>query len=116
MNTSLLHKAKRQLMGVSDAQAVGFSRGGTPKWAHLETAVRSAVGGYHTVLEDSRPHVLVPKLDEVELDWRGYAYEGAAMGLTGLDCFLPTKSRFRGYVEDQRVTTPTWPTSALVKL
>src|SRR5206468_265750 len=31
------------------------------------------------------------------LELRGYAYEGAAMGLTGLDCFLPG-SRFASYV------------------
>ncbi|TDT30095.1 DUF1702 family protein [Naumannella halotolerans] len=99
MIKTILQKAKRQSMGVSDAEAVGFSRGGTPKWTHLETAVRTAVGGYHTVLDDSRIDVLVPRLEEVNRDWRGYAYEGAAMGLTGLDCFLPTKSRFLAYVE-----------------
>jgi hypothetical protein len=34
----------------------------------------------------------------VPLEMRSYAYEGAAMGLTGLDCMLPWKKRLQAYM------------------
>ncbi len=88
---------KRAVMGVSHAEATGFSKGDNATWKHLEAAVLAAVGGYHAVLDGSRFADLVPRLDEVPLPLRGYAYEGAAMGLTGLDCFLPG-SRLKRYL------------------
>ncbi|MER7756990.1 DUF1702 family protein [Kitasatospora sp. NPDC097643] len=96
--TQLLSSLRRAVMGVSDAEATAFSRGDTPTWRHLETVVRTAVGGYHAVLDGSRLDDLVPRLDRTPLELRGYAYEGAAMGLTGLDCFLPGSSRLRTYL------------------
>ncbi|MGA4838167.1 DUF1702 family protein [Streptomyces sp. G45] len=96
--TLSLSGLRRAVMGVSDAEATAFSRGDTPTWRHLKTAVRTAVGGYHAVLDGSRLDDLVPRLDRVPLALRGYAYEGAAMGLTGLDCFLPGTSRLQAYM------------------
>jgi len=85
-------------MGVSDREATGFSRGDTPAWEHLKTVVRTAVGGYHAVLDGHRLDDLIPRLDRTPLELRGYAYEGAAMGLTGMDLFLPG-SRLRAYMD-----------------
>ena len=96
--SGLMRKARRAVMGVSDAEATAFSRGDSPTWQHLKTAVRAAVAGYHTVLDSGRLTVLVPALERFPLELRGYAYEGAAMGLTGLDCFLPGKSRLTQYM------------------
>ncbi|WP_369213105.1 DUF1702 family protein [Streptomyces flavofungini] len=96
--TQPLSRLRRAVMGVPDAEAIGFSRGDTPTWRHLETVVRTAVGGYHSVLDSSRMEDLVPRLDRTPLELRGYAYEGAAMGLTGLDCFLPGASRLQAYL------------------
>jgi len=98
MSTSL-SRLRRAVMGVPDREATRFSRGDTPTWRHLETVVRTAVSGYHAVLDGSRLEDLVPRLDRTPLELRGYAYEGAAMGLTGLDCFLPGRSRLRKYME-----------------
>jgi len=98
MSTSL-SRLRRAVMGVSDREATQFSRGDTPVWKHLKSVVRSAVGGYHAVLDGSRLEDLVPRLDQTPLELRGYAYEGAAMGLTGLDCFLPFGSRLRRYMD-----------------
>jgi enediyne biosynthesis protein E3 len=95
---SLMHKVKRAVMGVSHKEATAFSKGTGPKWRHLEKAVLAAVGGYHSVLEGHKLADLVPRLDQTPLDYRGYAYEGAAMGLTGLDCFLPGRSRLKAYM------------------
>ncbi|MFF4214144.1 DUF1702 family protein [Streptomyces sp. NPDC001796] len=96
--TLSLSRLRRAVMGVSDAEATSFSRGDTPTWRHLETVVRTAVGGYHAVLDGSRFDDLIPRLDRTPVELRGYAYEGAAMGLTGLDCFLPGKSRLQAYL------------------
>jgi hypothetical protein len=96
--TFSLAKLRRSLLGVSHREALSFSEGNTRTWHQLETAVLSALEGYHATLESSRFEVLVPHLEEVELELRGYAYEGAAMGLTGLDCFLPWKKRLKAYM------------------
>ena len=45
--------------------------------------------GYHHALLDQRPERFVPKLEQVESDYRGFAYEGAAMGLALLDRLTP---------------------------
>lgn len=97
--SSSLSRLRRAVMGVSDEEATRFSRGDTPTWRHLKTVVRTAVSGYHAVLDGSRLDDLIPRLDRTPLELRGYAYEGAAMGLTGLDCFLPTGSRLRRYMD-----------------
>ncbi|GAB3109622.1 DUF1702 family protein [Streptomyces calidiresistens] len=97
--TLSLKRLRRAVMGVPDKEATAFSRGDSPTWKHLETAVRAAVGGYHAVLDSSSMPDLVRRLDRTPLELRGYAYEGAAMGLTGLDCFLPGRSRLTAYLE-----------------
>lgn len=91
-------KLLKSLLGVSHKEATSFSKGSTDKWRHLEKAVLSAIEGYHATLDSSSLEVLVPRLDQVELELRGYAYEGAAMGLTGLDCMLPWKKRLQAYM------------------
>ena len=37
--------------------------------------------GYHTVLQKNELEALSEKLEQVELEYRGFAYEGAAMAL-----------------------------------
>jgi len=59
----------------------------------------SLVEGYHASLEDSRFEMLVPRLDVVEPQLRGFAYEGAGMGLAALDCIAPWKNRVKLFVE-----------------
>lgn len=96
--TELLRRLRHRVMGVPDAEITAFLGGDTPAWQHLERAVRSAVGGYHAVLDSSRLDDLVPRLDATPNALRGYTYEGAAMGLTGLDCFVPGSTRFADYL------------------
>jgi hypothetical protein len=96
--TISLSKIRRSLLGVSHAEATAFSEGNSSTWKHLEEAVLSAIAGYHATLDGSKFGDLVPRLDKVELGLRGYAYEGAAMGLTGLDCMLPWKKRLNAYI------------------
>lgn len=96
--SAVLRRLRHRVMGVPEAEITSFLGGDTEGWRHLERAVRSAVGGYHAVLDGSRLSDLVPRLDATPNDLRGYAYEGAAMGLTGLDCFIPGSTRFADYL------------------
>lgn len=89
----------RPLVGVSDHQVSSFRKGDGPAWHALERAVRAAIAGYHATLDDSRLEVLVPRLEQIEAEVRGYAYEGAAMGLTGLDCMLPGSNRLQAFLD-----------------
>lgn len=98
MNVSL-RKLRRALMGFSPEKATSFSEGNTPLWHQLETAVLSALAGYHATLDSSKFEVLLPQLDQIDLELRSYAYEGAAMGLTGFDCFFPWKNRLKAYMD-----------------
>lgn len=93
-----LKKLRRSLLGVSQKKATSFSKGNTTVWKHLETVVLTALEGYHATLDSTRFEVLVPQLDMIPLEMRSYAYEGAAMGLTGLDCMLPWKKRLPAYM------------------
>lgn len=96
--TISLKKLRRSLMGVSPKKATSFSKGNTQAWKHLEMVVLTALEGYHATLDSSKLEMLVPQLNMVPLELRSYAYEGAAMGLTGLDCILPWKKRLRDYM------------------
>lgn len=93
-----LKKLRRALMGVSDKKATSFSKGDTEAWKHLERVVLTALEGYHATLDSSKFEELIPQLNKIPLAMRSYAYEGAAMGLTGLDYMLPWKKRLRAYM------------------
>lgn len=89
---------RHRIMGVPAREKSAFRAGRTEEnWLHLQAAVTSAVTGYHLVLDDSRFTALIPRLERIDADLRGYAYEGAAMGLTGLDCFTPAGRRFHTF-------------------
>ncbi|GAB3432896.1 DUF1702 family protein [Flindersiella endophytica] len=96
--TNTLARARRALLGVSEKQIVAFKQGDSAKWRHLEEALRAAVGGYHAVLDGGGIDEIVTRLERFPLETNGYAHEGVAMGLTGMDCWLPGKSRFREFL------------------
>jgi hypothetical protein len=56
---------------------------------HLEHVGQTFLLGYHAALKTSHPNALAQRLDEVETEFRGFAYEGAAMGLALLDHLTP---------------------------
>jgi hypothetical protein len=55
----------------------------------LEGVGRAFVFGYHSALETGRVERLAARLDSSPREMRGFAYEGAAMGLTVLDALTP---------------------------
>ena len=72
-----------------DFQRRGF-RGASPIMRNrLENVGGAFLAGYHLALESETSEELVSKLAGVELDLRGFAFEGAAMGLALLDFLTP---------------------------
>jgi hypothetical protein len=77
-----------------DAQETNYVRrgfrGATDEMRmRLERVGAVFVGGYHDALEIVHIEDLCRALNKVELEWRGFAYEGAAMGLALLDHLTP---------------------------
>ena len=61
---------------------------------HLERVGKSFLGGYHAALAQPDQSKLVAELNAVELEYQGFAYEGAAMALVLLDSITPWKHQF----------------------
>ena len=93
-----LGKILRLFFGVSE-EATSFHQGNREAAQRLETVIRVVTKGCHITLQNSRFEVLVPRLNAVEPELRGFAYEGAGIGLAALDCLLPWKNRTRDFLD-----------------
>jgi enediyne biosynthesis protein E3 len=90
----------RPLFTVSDREATAFSSEGDRQAAQrLETVVRMVTRGCQWTLQNSKFEVLAARLDAVEPELRGFAYEGAGVGLAALDCLFPWKNRVRAFLD-----------------
>ena len=95
---------RRRLLGLSPVETSfaqrGF-RGATPEMRErLEQVGATFLAGYHAALEHESVGGLADALAGVELEWRGFAFEGAAMGLALLDGLSPWRSsRVRRFLE-----------------
>jgi enediyne biosynthesis protein E3 len=67
----------------------GFRVAGDSVRARLESVGRAFVAGYHMGLEYPATANLVAELSSVDTELRGFAFEGAAMGVALLDCLTP---------------------------
>jgi hypothetical protein len=65
---------------------------------HLERVGKTFLHGYHTALAQPDQDKLAAGLGEVELEYQGFAYEGAAMALALLDGITPWKHRFAEFL------------------
>ncbi len=83
----------RSLLGISVTETRfdrrGFRGGDARARRRLESIGAAFLGGYHAALAEPRVAPLARTLDSVESELRGFAYEGAAMGLTLLDTLTP---------------------------
>ncbi|HYX22864.1 MAG TPA: DUF1702 family protein [Thermoanaerobaculia bacterium] len=85
---------RRALFGIAP-QETTFARRGFHGEAgavrdRLERVGSCFVQGYHAALAEDRPLPLAARIDaEVELGFRGFAYEGAGMALALLDTVIP---------------------------
>jgi enediyne biosynthesis protein E3 len=95
-----LGKLRKSLFGIPSEKAVFDRPGFVPEaWQRFQPVAHGLVEGYHATLEDSRFEVLVPRLEAVEAELRGFAYEGAGMGLAALDIMAPWKNRLLAFIE-----------------
>ena len=99
---SLLGQARRRFLGLSPAEASfakrGFLVGEDDARERLEQIGVTFLSGYHAALEVTEFVLLARRLARVDLDLRGFAFEGAAMGLALLDFFTPwRKDRWRTF-------------------
>ena len=101
---SLLGQARRRCLGLSPTEASfakrGFSAGEDDARKRLEQIGITFLSGYHAALEETAFVSLARRLAAVETELRGFAFEGAAMGLALLDCFTPwRKDRWTTFTE-----------------
>ena len=101
---SLLGQARKRFLGLSPIEASftkrGFLAGEDDARRRLEQIGITFLCGYHAALEETRFVPLARRLATVDADLRGFAFEGAAMGLALLDCFTPwRKDRWRTFTE-----------------
>lgn len=91
-------------LGVSLSEASfakrGFWYGETSVRDHLECVGMSFLKGYNLALEDQGIAALSESLEEIENEFRGFAYEGAAMALAMLDRLIPwKKTRLQTFID-----------------
>jgi hypothetical protein len=106
---SLLGRARKRFLGLSPSEASfakrGFVAGEDQARQHLEKIGVTFLNGYHAALEETGFVQLAHRLATVDTDLRGFAFEGAAMGLALLDSFTPWQTnRWRTFTE--RLATP----------
>ena len=65
----------------------------------LKIFLGSSAGGYRAGLQAERPDTIAPRLDTAALEFRGFAYEGAAMALALRDWLTPwRRERFHQFL------------------
>ena len=88
---------RRWALGISEEETRPERRGFTvddPEVAErLARVGRIFLRGYHAALTDPRPEALTDRLDGIGTGWRGFAYEGAGLGLALLDTLSPWPAR-----------------------
>jgi len=76
----------------------GFSSAKSEVRERLEYVGIVFLVGYHAALQENHPEELTEKLERVELEYRGFAYEGAAMALTLRDAIVPGSARLAEFM------------------
>jgi enediyne biosynthesis protein E3 len=96
--------ALRRIFGISPRETTfarrGFRGSGPEVRRRLEGIGSTFLQGYHAALEEGQPESLALRLGSVESELRGFAFEGAAMGLALLDFLTPWRGhRLRTFLE-----------------
>lgn len=94
---------RTSILGISPARTTlakrGFTTANTRAQAHLEEITRTFADGYHSALETGNLEELTALLALTGAEFRGFAFEGAAMALTLLDHLTPWRSdRFERFL------------------
>lgn len=91
-------RLRLKLFGISEEET-SFRKRGFTKTEHpslqsyLETIGKTFVQGYHYAIAFNQPQLVIDKLLTVETELQGFAFEGAAMGLTILDYLMPWQEK-----------------------
>lgn len=88
----------KPIFGVSQA-STAFSEADRQAAQRLELVVRTVTKGCQITLQNSNFETLVSRLNAFDDELRGYAYEGAGIGLAALDCVFPWKNRVRKFLD-----------------
>lgn len=84
---------RQRLLGLSPTEVTfarrGFAPSAAPVQQHLEHIGTAFLHGYHAALRDTQADSLARCLNTLEPERRGFAFEGAAMGLQLLDSLWP---------------------------
>jgi hypothetical protein len=104
MLDSLMANVRTALFGIASVEARLETRGFAPttpdKQQRLEHAGRAFIHGYLVALSRAHAQRTAMECDLLALALRGFAYEGAAMGLTMIDVVIRGTPRlFRSFVE-----------------
>lgn len=85
------------VLGIDEEEASldkhGFTAVDDRARERLETVGRWFARGFQAALAEPSAEPLAAELDQVEHEWRGFAYEGAATALTVLDVLVPIRRR-----------------------
>ncbi len=76
----------------TSAERRGFQIATEAMRARLELVGKTFLDGYHAALKCYAPPVLAARLNSVDAELRGFAFEGAAMGLALLDTLTPWRA------------------------
>ena len=90
---SLWGTVRRKILGISPKRISfserGFQSASKEIQLRLERVAGVFLDGYHLTLQHGAGEALATRLEAVDLEVRGFAYEGAAMGLNLLDTMAP---------------------------
>jgi hypothetical protein len=95
--TAISRSLRKRILGISPEEA-SFSRRGfwhrdDDRRQHLEQVGRTFLQGYERALQERSCSTLESRLLEIDLELRGFAFEGAAMALALLDGMTPWKGQ-----------------------
>ena len=96
--TLSLGQLRKSLMGGLPEEVQSFKQGKTRAAQYLGNIFFIVIRCYHATLKNSKLETLIHHLNEVEPELRGFAYEGAGMGLMQLDCVFPWKKRLKAFL------------------
>jgi hypothetical protein len=88
----------KPIFGVSE-QFISFNDEDYQAAQRLKTVVRTVTKGCQITLQSSNFEILVSRLNAFDVELRGYAYEGAGIGLAALDSLLPWGNRTRAFLD-----------------
>lgn len=100
----ILQQLIKEIIKISPAETNferrGFYQNNIQIQQHLEKVGYTFLLGYHAAIKDEGLKALEVELNQVELELRGFAFEGAGMGLALLDILTPwNKQRLQFYLE-----------------